>query len=134
MNGLDFVKALGVALLLMVINVAASFAVVAAYAAFVEPGHEASFYEDSAQWIAPWSSIFVGAALFFLAGLWLSWRRSGRNGFAFAAAFALIYAAIDIAIIAAAGALGALGLMVAGSMASKLVAALLGAWLSRPRP
>lgn len=133
MNLLDFAKALGVALLLMVLNVAAAFGVVAVYSFLIEPGHEPAFYQDAAQRIAPWSSILAGAVLFFLAALWLSWRRTGRNGFAFAATFVIIYAAIDIAVIAAAGALGALGGMVVGSMVSKLAAALLGAWLARPR-
>jgi hypothetical protein len=133
MNGLDFVKALGVALLLMVLNVVAAFGVMAVYGYLVEPGHEPSFYEAAAQRIAPWSSIFVGAMLFFLAGLWLAWRRAGRNGLAFAATFVVIYAAIDVTIIALSGALAAMGLMVAGSMVSKLAAALLGAWLARPQ-
>ncbi|MGD9981562.1 MAG: hypothetical protein AB7H66_02915 [Hyphomonadaceae bacterium] len=133
MTLLDFAKALGVALLLMALNVAAAFGVVWVYASFIEPEHEQAFYVAAAQEIAPWSSIFAGAALFFLAMLWLAWRRQGRNGFLFAGVGAGIYAAIDIAVIAAEGALAALGAMVAASMLSKLAAALLGAWLARPR-
>jgi hypothetical protein len=133
MNVLDFVKAFGVALLLMVLNVVGAFGVMAVYGHLIEPGHEPSFYEAAAQRIAPWSSIFVGAVLFFLAGLWLSWRRAGRNGLAFAATFVVVYAAIDIAVIVASGAIGALGAIVVASMLSKLAAALFGAWLARPR-
>ncbi len=133
MNLLDFAKALGVAVVLLVLNVAASFGVVWVYATFIEPGHDEAFYQAAAQWIAPWSSVFVGAVLFFAALWWLAWRRQGRNGFVFAASVVAIYAAIDVAIIAAAGAFGAMGAMVALSMFGKLAAALLGAWLSRPR-
>ncbi len=133
MNVLDFAKALGVALLLMVLNVAAAFGVIAVYSFLFEPGHEPAFYQQAAQRIAPWSSIFAGAVLFFFAGLWFAWRQAGRNGLAFAATFVIVYAAIDIAVIAVEGALDALGAMVASSMLSKLTAALLGAWLARPR-
>jgi hypothetical protein len=120
-------------LLVMVLNVAAAFGVVAVYSYLIEPGHEDAFYQEAALRIAPWSSIFAGAVLFFFAGWLLPWRRAGRNGFAFAATFVFIYAAIDIAVIAAAGGLNSLGAMVAGSMVSKLATALFGAWLSRPR-
>lgn len=68
MNALDFVKAFGVALLLMVLNVTASFGVVAVYAYLIEPGHEAAYYETAAQSIAPWSSVFAARCC-------SSWRR-----------------------------------------------------------
>jgi len=133
MNLLDSLKAMGVALLVMVLNVAAAFGVVWVYATFIAPGRDEAFYVAEAQRIAPWSSIFAGALLFFVAMLLLAWRRPGRSGYAFAVAAVLVYAAIDLLIIAAEGMLGAMGVMVAGSMLSKLGAALLGAWLGRPR-
>jgi hypothetical protein len=133
MSLLDLAKALGVALAVMVLNVAMAFAVVWAYSAFIEPGHDEAFYSAAAQAISPWSSIFAGAFLFFLAALWLAWRRQGRNGYLFAGVVVAIYAAIDVAVIAAAAALAGLGVMVAASMLSKLAAAELGAWLARPR-
>jgi hypothetical protein len=133
MTGWDFLKAVGIALAVLIANVAVSFGVVWVYATFIEPGHDEAFYQAAAQWIAPWSSVFAGAVLFFLALWWLAWRRQGRNGYVFAAAVVAIYAAIDVSVIAAVGALGAMGLIVAVSMASKLAGALLGAWLGRPR-
>jgi hypothetical protein len=133
MTLLDFLKALGVAVLLMVLNVAIAFGVMAIYSTFIAPGHDVAFYESAAQRIAPWSSIFVGAALFFLAMLWLAWRRQGRNGYLFAFAVVAIYAAIDLSAILAAGALTGFGAIVAASMLSKLAAAELGAWLGRRR-
>lgn len=133
MNLLDFAKALGVALAVMVLNVAVAFGVVWVYGTFIEPGHDEAFYQAAAQDIAPWSSIFAGAALFFLAALWLAWRRQGRNGYLFAGVVVAIYAAIDVSVVVAGGALAALGVMVAASMLSKLAAAEFGAWMARRR-
>jgi hypothetical protein len=134
MNLLDSVKAIGVALLLMVLNVAAAFGVVWVYGTFIEAGHEEAFYAAAAQRIAPWSSVFAGALLFFV-GLWLlAWRRAGRNGYLFAAVVVGIYAAIDVSVLLAAGALMSMSAVVAASMLGKLGAALAGAWLGRPKP
>ncbi len=133
MKGLDYLKASGVALLLMVLNVAASFGVVAVYAYLIEPGHEAAYYEAAAQRIAPWSSVFVGALLFFLAAWFFGVRKPARSAIFFALTFAAIYTAIDFAIIAAVGGLPHLGLVVWISVAAKFSAAALGAQLSRRR-
>ncbi|MBC7770720.1 MAG: hypothetical protein H7124_18200 [Phycisphaerales bacterium] len=132
MKALDIVKAAGVALALMVLNVAAAFAVVWVYGTFIEPGQEEAFYQAAAQRIAPWSSIFVGMPLFFGAGWVLTKRKPARNGVAFAAAFALIYAITDVSIIVAAGALASLSAIVVASMTTKLLAALAGARLAAP--
>ncbi len=135
MSGLDFAKAFGVALLLMVLNVAASFGVVAMYSAFIEPGRDSSFYESAARDIAPWSSVFVGGLLFFAAGWLFARRRPQRNAIVFAMAFALIYVALDAMIILGVDARGAVTMagLIALSVLSKLAAALAGAMLGRRR-
>jgi hypothetical protein len=133
MTGFDFLKAAGVALLLMVLNVVVAFGVVWAYSVFIEPGHDEAFYQAAAQRIAPWSSVVAGAFLFFGAGWLFAKRKPARNGLLFAAVVVGIYAAIDVSIIAASGALASLGLIVALSMATKLGAALFGAQLARGR-
>lgn len=133
MSGLDYIKALGVALLLMVLNVAASFGVVAAYAYLIEPGHEAAYYEAAAQSIAPWSSVFVGALLFFVAAWFFGARKPARPALAFALTFAAIYTAIDFAIIAAVGGLEYLGLVVWISVSAKFAASAAGALLAKRR-
>jgi len=134
MKPMDFLKAFGVAVLLMVLNVAIAFGVMWVFGNFINPGHERTYYQDAAQRIAPWSSLIAGAVLFFLGGWVFSKRKPARDGVVFAASFALIYVAIDVAIIAAAGALGAMGAMVAASAATKLMAALAGAVLARRQP
>jgi hypothetical protein len=133
MNLFDWLKAFGVAIAVMVLNVAAAFGVVWVYATLIEPGRDEAFYVEAAQWIAPWSSVFAGAALFFLAAWWLAWRRPGRNGYVFAGVAVAIYAAIDVAVIVSSGALLAMGAIVATSMLGKFGGALLGAWLGRPK-
>lgn len=132
MNFLDSVKAIGVALLIMVLNVATAFGVMWVYGTFIETGHDQAFYEAAAQQIAPWSSIVAGALIFFAVMWWMAWR-AGRNGYAFAATTVLIYTAIDVSLIAMAGALTAMSVIVAASILWKLAGGLAGAWLSRPR-
>ncbi|MBX9745687.1 MAG: hypothetical protein K2X34_02215 [Hyphomonadaceae bacterium] len=134
MSGLDFVKALGVALLLMVLNVAASFGVMALYSSFIEPGHDISFYESAARDIAPWSSVFVGGLLFFLAGWFFAGRRPQRNAVHFALAFALIYIVLDVGIIVMVDSRALMtmaGLVVVLSVVTKLAASVAGAMIGR---
>lgn len=133
MTLMDFVKAFGVALLLMALNVVIAFGVMWVYGNFINPGHESAFYQLEAQRIAPWSSLVAGVFLFFLAGWEFAQRKPERNALMFAAAFAIIYIVLDVGIIAAAGALSALGAIVFASMASKLIAALAGAAMARRR-
>jgi hypothetical protein len=130
---LDVVKAIGVALALMALNVAAAFGVVAFYSYVIEPGHDVAFYEAAARDIAPWSSVVAGALLVFAAMAWLAWRRAGRNGYMFAAAVTAVYAVVDLAVVVSEGVLAAFALITSLSIATKLAAALFGAWLARPR-
>jgi hypothetical protein len=129
MTAIDFVKAFGVAIGILVVNVAISFAVVAAYSLWVEPGHDAAYYEAAAQWIAPWSSIAFGWLLFFIACYVFS-RRPERSALAFAITVFSTYAALDLGILLAAGALATFAPIIALSLASKLVGAIGGVWMA----
>jgi hypothetical protein len=133
MSALDYAKALGVAVLLMALNVGAAFAVMAVYGDVLEPGRDPAFYQEAAQRIAPWSSVVVGVVLFFGAGWLFVRRRPQRSALGFALTFALIYVALDLAILLAADAAGARSMagLIAASMLSKLAAALGGAALAR---
>lgn len=131
MNALDYAKALGVALLLMVLNVAAAFGVMAIYGYLIDPGHEPAYYEAAAQRIAPWSSVFVGALLFFAAAWLFGVRRSTRHALMFALAFTAIYTVIDLSIIVSIDARAAMTSVVAISVLTKFAAAALGAWMAR---
>jgi hypothetical protein len=128
MTALDFFKAAGVAVGILIVNVAISFAVVAVYAAFVDPGHPAAYYEKAtADWLAAWSSIAFGWLLFFIAARALS-AHPTRDALAFALAAFGAYAAIDLGLIAAIGGLAEFGPIVALSLASKLAGAIGGVW------
>ena len=129
MQAIDYVKALGVAVGILITNVAISFAVVAAYSVFVDPGHDSTYYEAAAQWIAPLSSIAFGWMLFFGAGLYFS-RKPDRDALSFAVKTFALYAGIDLAILGAAGALSALDATIALSLSSKLAGAVLGVWIA----
>ena len=95
MKPIDYIKALGVSIAAIAITVIISFPMVAFYAYFIEPGHEQEFYNDAAQWIAPWSSYILGPIVFFLFNFWLSKHSPGRNALAFAMTTIILYVIVE---------------------------------------
>jgi hypothetical protein len=127
----DYAKAVGVALLLLVLNVLLSIPVILFYSLVIDPGHPREYYDKAALKIAPWCSHLTGTALFFIAGYFLTKRKPERNGLSFAVAFTALYALIDAATVGFAGILSVeFGL----SMLAKLAAALGGALLAMRGP
>lgn len=127
MKPIDYAKATGVALMLLVLNVLFSIPVILVYRFFIAPGHSSEFYGEAALRIAPWCSRITGTALFFLAGYFFAKRQPQRNGLLFAATFTGLYAFIDAAVV---GFVGILGVQFGLAMLAKLLAALLGAVLA----
>ena len=127
MKPIDYAKAAGVALLLLVLNVLLSIPVILFYSLVIDPGHPPEYYNKAALRIAPWCSHITGTFLFFLAGYFLAKRRPGRNGFLFAATFTGLYAFIDAAVV---GFVGVFAIEFALSMLAKLLASLAGAFLA----
>jgi len=119
----------GVALLVLVANVAVSVLYMVVYGHVIDPGHEPQYYHDHIQMAAPYCSIVAGIPLMLLAGGWVTgWW--GRTLGVKAALFVwLAYALIDLAILLAAGMSLSAGLVVGVSLATKLAAAYCGAWL-----
>lgn len=103
MKPLDYLKAIGVAVAVLVFTMIASFPMVAFYAYLIEPGHPQEFYTEAAQWIAPWSSFILGPITFFVLNYWLAKRSPERNAMAFAAASIVSYLVIDLSIVPAMG-------------------------------
>ena len=133
MKPLDFTRAAGLAVAIMIINVLLSVVVIAVYSYAIAPGHDAAFYEAAAPRIAPWSSVTLGAPLFFGAAYWSARRRPDRNALAFAGAIFLVYAAIDVTVVLAAGGPeGQIGVVLL-SLGTKLAAALGGASIGTRR-
>ena len=93
---------LGATVLLFAIMIALAVAWVAFYSYVVEPGHDRAFYEAHAQVSSPIVSVFAGGPVFYLVASWLARRRG--NGRAAWIALSL-YLLIDLALLAAAGAL-----------------------------
>ena len=117
----------------MALNVAASFAMVWAYSAFWRPGESEAFYQAFAMQAAPVSSVVVGAPLMFAAALLVARGRSRKDALVATAAVALLYIAIDLAILLAVGAPADVWGWALLSFATKLVAALLGAVVATPQ-
>jgi hypothetical protein len=128
MTAVDILKALGVAIGILIVNVAISFGVVALYSAFVDPGHPEAYYQKAAAaWLAPWSSIAFGWLLFFFAIRLVS-RNPTRDALTFALTAFGIYAAIDLGLIASVGRLAEFGPIIGLSLSTKLVGAVAGVW------
>ncbi len=131
MKAIDFIKALGVAIATLAITVAASFPMVAFYAFVIEPGHPQEFYNEAAQWIAPWSSHVLGPLVFLGFNYWFARRSSDRNAMLFAAATIALYAIVDLSTLPMMGLpiSATFTLPVGLSFAVKVAGAFLGAYL-----
>jgi len=92
----DFAKALGLALVVLALNMALAVVVVFAWSVTVEPGRDQAFYTALAPRLAAWSAPIGGALLMFGVGRWVAARRSGRNPHLFVAVVFGLYAVIDI--------------------------------------
>jgi hypothetical protein len=124
----------GVALLVMVANVAASIGYMVVYGYVIDPGHDAKYYDDHIQVAAPYCSIVAGIPLMFAAGWWVTgwWRR----GLGMRPAWVVwgAYAGIDLLVLLAVGLSLGVGVLFMVSFATKLAAALFGAKLRLARP
>ena len=113
----------GLALGVMVVNVAISILYMVVYSYLINPGHEKAYYEAHIQIAAPYCSIVAGIPLMFLVGWWMGTRS--------AMVVWLVYALVDVAIVAASGPTVRMGGLVAVSLLTKLVSAYLGALAGR---
>ena len=117
----------GIALLVMIANIAASVLYMVVYSYVIDPGHEKEYYDAHVQVAAPYCSIVAGIPLMFLAGWWVGGWWQGEFAVKSALVVWLAYAVIDLAIILAAGVTSRVALLVAVSVLTKLVAIYFGA-------
>jgi hypothetical protein len=117
---------IGAALLSMVANVVLSVLYVAFYSYFINPGHDAQFYQDYAQTAAPYCSIVAGIPVLYLVCRWIGGK--WESDFAVKAAFLvwLVYALIDLSVLTAAGWTIQMAVISAISLTTKLLAAYFG--------
>lgn len=126
-------RIVGVALLVLVVNVAVSILYMVVFSYLIDPGHEEQYYRDHIQAAAPYCSIVAGMPLMFLAGWWVGgwWERE----FAVKAALLvwLAYVVIDMGVLLAAGLTPRIAVLFAVSFLTKLAAAYLGALVAGRR-
>lgn len=134
MKPIDYVKALGLAVLVLAVNIALTFVVVFVYAQFVEPGHPPEFYSAAAPGIAGWTGPAGGVLLMVLATYVSGRRRPERNAVAYGLAVGVAYVLVDTASgLAMAPASEFLKPQFLLSMAGAVLAALAGGWLAARR-
>jgi hypothetical protein len=116
----------GMAILVLVVNVGLSIAYMVVYSYLIDPGHDEQYYSEHIQVAAPYCSIVAGIPLMFLAG----WRVAGwwQGQLAVKAALVvwLAYAIIDVSVLVAAGLTAKIAVLSAVSLLTKLGAAYLG--------
>src|SRR5688572_25194576 len=110
---------IGLALGVMAVNVAVSILYMVVYSHAIDPGHEKAYYEAHVRIAAPYCSIVAGIPIMFLVGWWVGMRP--------AIVVWLVYALVDVAVVAASGPTWRIGALVAVSLVTKLVSAYLGA-------
>ena len=120
-------RLVGVALVVLGVNVAVSILYMVVYSYLIDPGHEEQYYLAHIQLAAPYCSIVAGMPLMFAAGWWVGgwWERQ----FAVKAALLvwLAYAVIDLGVLLAEGLTPRIAVLFAVSFLTKLAAAYLGA-------
>jgi hypothetical protein len=124
----------GVALLVMITNVAVSILYMVVYGHVLDPGHEPQYYQDHIQVAGPYCSIVAGIPILFLAGWWVAgwWQRSlGYRGVFFVW---LVYTLIDVSILLIAGMSLGMGALFIVSFATKLAAGYCGASVRLKQP
>ena len=134
MKPLDFAKAFGLGLLLMVLNLALLFGLGFLYDTLINPGRTAAFYQTVYPKLGVWSAPIGAITMLFLTAWLFGARRPARNPYLFGAAVFVSYIAIDTALGLASGPLSALlippFLIAVGGGA---VAALAGAYVSQAK-
>jgi hypothetical protein len=118
----------GLALGVMAANVAISIVYMIVYSHAIDPGHEKAYYEAHVRIAAPYCSIVAGIPLMFVVGWWVGlWP-----GFV----VWLVYALVDVAVLAGSGMTLRMGALAAVSLLTKLISVYFGAaaatWRAAP--
>lgn len=130
MTLLRIASLIGVGILVLIANVAASILYMVIYGHLINPGHPKVFYDEHVKVAAPYCSIVAGIPLMFLAGLWVAgWGGpQAQLGVKAALTVWLAYVVIDLGIIAVVGGVTTkLCWLIAISALTKLAAVYCGA-------
>ena len=115
----------GLALGVMVVNVALSVLYMVVYSYVIDPGHDQTYYEAHIGIAAPYCSIVAGIPLMFLVGWWMGMRPG--------IIVWLIYVCVDLAVLTAAGLTLRMGLLFTVSFLTKLASVYFGALVASRR-
>lgn len=131
MEKLDYLKALGFAILVLVVTMTLSIPMVALYRYAIEPGQPPQFYMQAAQWIAPWSSHILGPLIFLAINYRVAKQQPNRHAKLFATITIILYVIVDFGMLPLMGydLIAMLTTTTLLSLSAKLAGALLGAQL-----
>ena|SRR5687768_2485902 len=115
----------GLALGVMVVNVALSVLYMVVYSYVIDPGHDQAYYEAHIAIAAPYCSIVAGIPLMFLVGWWVGMRPG--------IIVWLIYVCVDLAVLSAAGLTLRMGILFTVSFLTKLASVYVGALVASRR-
>lgn len=121
---------IGVAVLVMILNVAMSVLYMVVYGYLINPGHPNAYYQEHIKVAAPYCSIVAGVPLMFLAGFWVAGWHDGQLGVKGALVIWATYAIIDLGVLLAAGMNTKIAVLFAISFLTKLAAVYVGALLA----
>jgi hypothetical protein len=110
---------IGLALGVMAVNVAVTILYMVVYSHVIDTGHDKDYYEVHVRMAAPYCSIIAGIPLMFLVGWWVGLRAG--------IVVWLIYACIDVAVLAASGLTWRMSALVVVSLLTKLLSVVVGA-------
>jgi hypothetical protein len=110
---------------LEVVMVGLAVAWVAVYSYGIAPGGDAAFYEEYAKRASPFVSLVAGIPVFGIFGA-LAGRRRGKSGARFALHATLLYAALDVALLALLAAEPRIWAISAIATSMKIAAVILG--------
>ena len=105
--------------------IASAVAWVAVYSYLINPGHDSTYYQNYAQFSSPIVSVTVGIPLMFFACRWAG-RKAGTRAVAMALCVWLIMVTIDLLLVLVGGITAYVGVMMAISHTTKLLAAYFG--------
>lgn len=117
----------GVAVLVLVVNVGFSILYMVVYSYLIDPGHDEQYYREHINVAAPYCSIVAGMPLMFLVGWWVAGWWEGQFAVKAALVVFLAYALIDTAVLVAAGPTTRIAVLFAVSFLTKLAAVYVGA-------
>jgi zinc transporter ZupT len=130
MKAMEFVRAAGLAFVVLIVDVVLAVAVVYLWGKTQQHGHSEVFYQTGAASIQRWSTRIVGTGLIFFAAWAAARKRPPRQAYVFAIALVFFYAFLDGASVAFEHFFDAsMGI----SLALKLLASLAGVGLATRR-